>query len=93
MKFIRRRHHGPSSITPTSKTTKTNKTIQGKHASHLIRTTIMGTIGVLAAFTLRDFMQTIFERVADNRKSLLAQFFYTIIILGLIVWLTVVWQD
>ena len=53
----------------------------------------MGTVGVLAAFTLRDLMQRVFEQVADSRSSIIAQFFYTLIVLGIIIWLAVVWQE
>ena len=60
-------------------------------ARRVIRTSIISAVSVLAAFTLRDFMQSVLSKIA-NKSNLIVHFVYTIVVFFLMIWIAYIWD-
>jgi len=58
----------------------------------IVRNTVLGAGSVLAAFTLRDFMQALFSSVVNYRTSLLIMGIYTVFIFVIVIWVAYIWE-
>jgi hypothetical protein len=78
-----------SSSLSTSKTECESRRVAPER---LIRTTILGALGVLAAFTVRDLMMAMFQTLMTPQKSLLAMSAYTAIVFIVVIVVTIAWS-
>lgn len=91
MTVIRRYHNRLSNNYNNSNDDYKTKTKDCWNPSRVIRSTILGSLGVLAAFTVRDLMMAIFQLLVSPKKSLIAMFAYTIIVFIVVIVATIIW--
>lgn len=68
-----------------------NRHLHDGTARRVIRTSIISAVSVLAAFTLRDFMQSVLAKIA-NKSNLIVHFVYTVIVFFLMIWIAYIWD-